>query len=144
MASLALVCGNGTFSSLSVCCTKPSSSSAPRGACLPIISARLLRPVEERYRIFTERHITPERAQELGISRWRRWETGKTHYSWQWQVDEQVYIAKGSLQVTPLNCKDSAWFYAGDLVRFPKWFRGTLQFEGDYEERYRFCAYGDD
>lgn len=59
-------------------------------------------------------------------------------------MDEQVYVVKGSVRVTPEDCEDHAYFYAGDLVRFPKWFNATLSFDEEYEQRYRFLAYGDD
>lgn len=35
-------------------------------------------------------------------------------------------------------------FVAGDLVRYPKWFEADLFFDGPYEEKYRFLAFGDD
>ncbi|CAA6659200.1 unnamed protein product [Spirodela intermedia] len=35
-------------------------------------------------------------------------------------------------------------FVEGDLIRYPKWFEADLFFDGPYEERYRFRAYGDD
>ena len=100
--------------------------------------------MEELYRIFVEKNVTKERVSELGVERWRKWESGnKSSYDWCWKVDEQVYIAKGCLRVTPHDCPDNTHFYAGDVVRFPKWFSATLETIGDYEQRYRFLAYGE-
>ncbi|MCO5548562.1 hypothetical protein L7F22_002022 [Adiantum nelumboides] len=111
--------------------------------CVRVVYARDRPSVEKLYRIYVERNITKERAEELGVQRWRRWESGKSEHDFGWQADEQVYITKGFLQVKPLECPDSAYFYAGDLVRFPKWFQATLFIEKDYEHRYRFLAYGE-
>ena len=105
---------------------------------------RPLRPVEERFRIQVERNVDEARLQELGVKRWSKWESDKCAYNHEWKVDEQVYIVKGSVRVTPEDCDDCAYFFAGDLVRFPKWFAATLSFAGEYEQRYRFLAYGDD
>lgn len=81
------------------------------------------------------------------MENWSKWESGKCKLYWEWQVDQQVYIVKGSVRVVPNGCDnedDGAWFYAGDLVRYPKWLEASLYFQGPYEERYRFLAYGDD
>ena len=100
--------------------------------------------MEDLYRIYVEKNVTKERLAELGVERWRRWESGnKSIHDWDWKVDEQVYITKGCLKVTPHGCPDSAHFYAGDVVRFPKWFSATLAIDGEYEQRYRFLAYGE-
>jgi uncharacterized cupin superfamily protein len=105
---------------------------------------RPLRPVEERFRIQVERNVDEARLKELGVKRWSKWESDLCAYEHEWKVDEQVYIVKGSVCVVPEDCEDCTYFYAGDLVRFPKWFCATLSFEGEYEQRYRFLAYGDD
>ena len=117
----------------------------PKNPHLTITSVgRPLKPVEERFKIQSEKKISKERLEELNVKRWSKWECDRCIYTWEWKVDEQVYIVKGAVQVTPEGCKDSAWFYAGDLVRFPKWFSAHLCFDGEYEQRYRFLAYGDD
>lgn len=105
---------------------------------------RPLRPVEERFQLQVERNVDEARLQELNVKRWCKWESDVCAYDHEWQVDEQVYIVKGCVRVTPEDCEDCTYFYAGDLVRFPKWFSATLNFEGEYEQRYRFLAYGDD
>lgn len=66
---------------------------------------------------------------------------------WDWHVDQQVYVVKGEVRVVPEGMKDGERFMRfveGDLVRYPKWFEADLFFNGEYEEKYRFLAYGDD
>lgn len=122
---------------------KPMVGSRRRGAVVTC-NVRPLRPVEERFRIQVERNVDEARLKELGVQRWSKWESSLCAYEHEWKVDEQVYIVKGSVKVTPEDCDDCAYFYAGDLVRFPKWFCATLSFDGEFEQRYRFLAYGDD
>lgn len=100
--------------------------------------------MEERFRIQVERNVDEARLKELGVHRWSKWEADVCAYEHDWKVDEQVYIVKGSVQVIPEDCEDCAYFYAGDLVRFPKWLSAILSFDEEYEQRYRFLAYGDD
>ncbi|KAL3690941.1 hypothetical protein R1sor_004592 [Riccia sorocarpa] len=108
------------------------------------VYARIKRPVEERFCIQHEKNATPERLKELGVERWSTWECGPcVTYRHEWQVDELIYISKGSVMVTPADCEDDAYFYQGDLVRFPKWLVADLTFDEDYEQRYKFLAYGD-
>uniref|UniRef100_A0A0C9RQ77 TSA: Wollemia nobilis Ref_Wollemi_Transcript_3279_734 transcribed RNA sequence n=1 Tax=Wollemia nobilis TaxID=56998 RepID=A0A0C9RQ77_9CONI len=109
-----------------------------------LATAKIRRPVEELYNIACERNVTDDRLNQLGVQRWSRWESGKCKLYWEWQVDQQVYIVKGSVRVVPKGSENEAWFYAGDLVRYPKWFEASLYFQGPYEERYRFLAYGDE
>ncbi|KAL2613955.1 hypothetical protein R1flu_025647 [Riccia fluitans] len=119
------------------------NSGTARGGSLCVF-ARIKRPVEERYGIQHEKNVTAERLKELGVERWSTWECGpNVTYRHEWQVDELVYISKGSVMVTPADCDDDAYFYQGDIVRFPKWLVADLTFDEDYEQRYRFLAYGD-
>lgn len=105
---------------------------------------RPLRPVVERFKIHHEQNVSDERLKELGVSRWSKWECGPgVTYAWHWKVDELVYISKGSVEVVPDGCTDGAFFYAGDIVRFPKWFVASMTFDEDYEQYYKFMAYGD-
>lgn len=108
------------------------------------VTARIKKPVEELYNIRLERNVEEKRLEELGVKRWSRWESGKCKLKWEWHVDQLVYISKGCVRVVPRDCKDEAWFYEGDLVRYPKWLEAALYFQGPYEECYRFLAYGDD
>lgn len=75
---------------------------------------------------------------------WSMWKTGKCKLPWDWQVDQLVYIEEGEVRVVPEGSKQYMRFVAGDLVRYPKWFEADLWFNGPYQERYSFRAYGDD
>ncbi|XP_077234875.1 uncharacterized protein LOC143877040 [Tasmannia lanceolata] len=108
------------------------------------IAARLEKPLEELYNVRVERCVSPERLEELGVSRWSMWKTGKCRLPWDWHVDQQVYVVEGEVRVVPEGSERFMRFVAGDLVRYPKWFEADLFFNGPYEERYRFRAYGDD
>ncbi|XP_031502848.1 uncharacterized protein LOC116265967 [Nymphaea colorata] len=108
------------------------------------VSARYKKPLEELYNVRVERKASEERLEELGVSRWSIWKTGKCKLPWDWHVDQQVYITEGSVKVFPEGCKECMVFNAGDLVRYPKWFEADLLFDGPYQEHYRFRAYGDD
>lgn len=110
------------------------------------IWARFERPLEEVYRVRVERGVSKERLEELGVSRWSVWKTGRCRLPWDWHVDQQVYVVSGEVRVVPDGGDGSRFmrFVAGDLVRYPKWFEADLFFDGPYEERYRFRAYGDD
>lgn len=111
---------------------------------LDVEPKRPLRPVVERFNIHHEKSVSEERLKELGVSRWSTWECGPgVSIFWEWKAEELVYISKGSVEVVPDGCYDAAIFYAGDLVRFPKWFEATMTFEEDYEQSYKFFAYGD-
>ncbi|KAG0554975.1 hypothetical protein KC19_12G134300 [Ceratodon purpureus] len=123
---------------------KRGAGARRRGGAVVTCYARPLRPVEERFRIQVERNVDEARLKELAVQRWSKWESDVSAFDHEWKVDEQVYVVRGSVKVTPEDCQDSAYFYAGDLVRFPKWFCATLSFDGEYEQRYRFLAYGDD
>lgn len=129
---------------------KPPSSAADgafrRGRRASPISARFERPLEEIYGVRVERGVSAERLAALGVERWSTWKTGKSQLPWDWQVDQQVYIVEGEVRVVPEGSPGHRHmrFVAGDLVRYPKWFEADLFFNGPYEERYRFRAYGDD
>ncbi|PKU77246.1 uncharacterized protein LOC110109318 [Dendrobium catenatum] len=111
------------------------------------IYARFERPLEEIYNVRVERGVSKEMLANLGVERWSTWKTGKCRFPWDWHVDQQVYVVSGEVRVVPVGAKSGERymrFVAGDLVRYPKWFEADLFFDGPYEERYRFRAYGDD
>ncbi|KAK4749771.1 hypothetical protein SAY87_027220 [Trapa incisa] len=105
---------------------------------------RVEKPLEELYNVRVERKVSQQRLEELGVSRWSVWKTGKCRLPWDWQVDQLVYIEEGEVRVVPEGSKRYMQFLAGDLVRYPKWFEADLYFNGLYQERYSFRAYGDD
>ncbi|XP_054819486.1 uncharacterized protein LOC129318635 [Prosopis cineraria] len=105
---------------------------------------RVEKPLEELYKVRVERNVSAERLAELGVSKWSVWKTGKCRLPWDWQVDQLVYIEEGEVRVVPEGSKKFMQFMAGDLVRYPKWFEADLWFNGPYQERYSFRAYGDD
>ncbi|KAF7827384.1 hypothetical protein G2W53_018548 [Senna tora] len=105
---------------------------------------RIEKPLEELYKVKVERNVSAERLAELGVSRWSVWKTGKCRLPWDWQVDQLVYIEEGEVRVVPEGSQRFMQFVAGDLVRYPKWFEADLWFNGPYQERYSFRAYGDD
>ncbi|KAF3443430.1 hypothetical protein FNV43_RR13112 [Rhamnella rubrinervis] len=109
-----------------------------------IKAMRIDKPLEELYNVKVERKVSTERLAELGVSRWSTWKTGKCKLPWDWQVDQLVYIEEGEVRVVPEGSKRYMSFVAGDLVRYPKWFEADLFFNGPYQERYSFRAYGDD
>ncbi|WCJ37514.1 plastid transcriptionally active 18 [Euphorbia peplus] len=100
--------------------------------------------LEELYNVKVERKVSPKRLQELGVSRWSVWKTGKCKLPWDWQVDQLVYIEEGEVRVVPEGSERYMQFLAGDLVRYPKWLEADLFFNAPYQERYSFRAYGDD
>ncbi|KAK2649111.1 hypothetical protein Ddye_016600 [Dipteronia dyeriana] len=112
--------------------------------CHGIKVMQVEKPLEELYNVKVERKVSPERLKELGVSRWSVWKTGKSKLPWDWQVDQLVYIEEGEVRVVPEGSQRFMHFMAGDLVRYPKWFEADLWFNGPYQERYRFRAYGDD
>ncbi|CAA7395518.1 unnamed protein product [Spirodela intermedia] len=113
------------------------------------MEAKLGRPLEEIYNVRVERGVSKQRLEELGVERWSTWRTGKCLLPWDWHVDQQVYVVKGEVRVVPeggaaFGGQRYMRFVEGDLIRYPKWFEADLFFDGPYEERYRFRAYGDD
>ncbi|CAL9158896.1 unnamed protein product [Musa hybrid cultivar] len=125
----------------------PLSSSASSSGTVGIYS-RFERPLEDVYNVRVERRLSRERLAELGVDRWSVWKTGgRCRLPWDWHVDQQVYVVSGEVRVVPEGAKSGERFMrfvAGDLVRYPKWFEADLFFDGPYEERYRFLAYGDE
>ncbi|XP_056171198.1 uncharacterized protein LOC115679960 [Syzygium oleosum] len=109
-----------------------------------IRAMRIEKPLEELYNVRVERKVSKERLKELGVSRWSVWKTGKCRLPWDWQVDQLVYVEEGEVRVVPEGSQHYMQFLAGDLVRYPKWFEADLYFNGPYQERYSFRAYGDD
>ncbi|CAL5403419.1 unnamed protein product [Camellia sinensis] len=117
--------------------------STPRkGHCIKAMTVE--KPLEELYNVRVERNVSPERLVELGVSKWSMWKTGKCKLPWDWHVDQLVYIEEGEVRVVPEGSERFMQFMAGDLVRYPKWFEADLFFNGFYQERYSFRAYGDD
>uniref|UniRef100_A0A2P2P2P3 Uncharacterized protein LOC105141641 n=1 Tax=Rhizophora mucronata TaxID=61149 RepID=A0A2P2P2P3_RHIMU len=112
--------------------------------CQGIKAMHVEKPLEELYNVRVERKVSPERLAQLGVSRWSVWKTGKCKLPWDWQVDQLVYIEEGEVRVVPEGSQRYMSFVAGDLVRYPKWFEADLFFNGPYQERYSFRAYGDD
>lgn len=111
------------------------------------ISAKFDRSLEEIYNVRVERGVSSDRLEELGVGRWSTWRTGTCRLPWDWHVDQQVYVVSGEVRLVPegAKCGDRFMrFVAGDLVRYPKWLEADLFFNGPYEEKYRFLAYGDD
>lgn len=159
---MAAAAGTGTF--IATACLRPSSVSFSSqlssrsllpspyhfrcpGRNLLRVAASLDRPLEDIYNVRIERGVSRERLEELGVDRWSVWKTGKCRLPWDWHVDQQVYVVSGEVRVVPEGAKSGERhmrFVAGDLVRYPKWFEADLYFNGPYEERYRFRAYGDD
>lgn len=126
----------------SVNCRKSSAASRLRYGGIKALQVE--KPLEELYNVKVERKVSLERLTELGVSRWSMWKTGKAKLPWDWQVDQLVYIEEGEVRVVPDGSKRFMQFVAGDLVRYPKWFEADLFFNGPYQERYSFRAYGDD
>ncbi|XP_015881168.3 uncharacterized protein LOC107417119 [Ziziphus jujuba] len=143
---MAKVLVSSTFSSFSVNRSKSDhrNSRATNGVSYGIKALRIEKPLEELYNVRVERKASPERLAELGVSRWSIWKTGKGQLPWDWQVDQLVYIEEGEVRVVPEGSKRFMSFVAGDLVQYPKWFEADLFFNGPYQERYSFRAYGDD
>ncbi|KAG8072665.1 hypothetical protein GUJ93_ZPchr0006g45826 [Zizania palustris] len=108
------------------------------------------RPLEEVYKVRVERGAAAQARVEAlrAMETWSSWRTwGRCRMPWDWQVDQLVYIVSGEVRVLPAEAttgEEFMHFAAGDLVRDPKWFEADLHFDGPYEERYRFLAYGDD
>ncbi|KAJ0051636.1 hypothetical protein Pint_01979 [Pistacia integerrima] len=122
-------------------CTKFNNKN---GQCHGIKAMRVEKSLEELYNVKVEHQVSPDRLKELGVSRWSMWKTGKCKLPWDWQVDQLVYIEEGEVRVVPEGSRRFMQFLAGDLVRYPKWFEADLFFNGPYQERYSFRAYGDD
>ncbi|GLT28326.1 hypothetical protein SLA2020_032680 [Shorea laevis] len=120
------------------------TSNGITGASHGVKAMRVDKPLEELYNVRVERKVSPERLAELGVSRWSVWKTGKCKLPWDWQVDQLVYIEEGEVRVVPEGSERFMQIVAGDLVRYPKWFEADLFFNGPYQERYSFRAYGDD
>jgi hypothetical protein len=105
-------------------------------------------PLESVYKVRVERDATAAaRVEALRVMEtWSSWRTGgRCRMPWDWQVDQLVYIVSGEVRVIPAGAVHGdhfMHFVAGDLVRYPRWFEADLHFEGPYEERYRFLAYG--
>ncbi|XP_058770340.1 uncharacterized protein LOC131643983 [Vicia villosa] len=121
---------------------RKSGNSSIRRCCVKAM--KIEKSLEELYNVKVERKVSPERLAQLGVSRWSVWKTGKCQYPWDWQVDQLVFIEEGEVRVVPEGSKRFMQFVAGDLVRYPKWFEADLWFNGPYQERYSFRAYGDD
>ncbi|GAB2274933.1 hypothetical protein Dimus_009702 [Dionaea muscipula] len=133
--------GNGTTRVY----TKSTRAVSVRRTPTPSIKAMgMEKPLEELYNVRVEKKVSPERLAELCVSRWSVWKTGKCRLPWDWQADQLVYIEEGEVRVVPEGSQRYMRFEAGDLVRYPKWFEADLWFNGFYQERYSFRAYGDD
>ncbi|KAL1348093.1 hypothetical protein HN51_024075 [Arachis hypogaea] len=120
------------------------SGNSSTGRRCSIKAMRIEKSLEELYNVKVERKVSSERLAQLGVSKWSVWKTGKCKLPWDWQVDQLVYIEEGEVRVVPEGSKRFMQFVAGDLVRYPKWFEADLWFNGPYQERYSFRAYGDD
>ncbi|KAL2921978.1 Arginine N-succinyltransferase [Bienertia sinuspersici] len=114
------------------------------GRASRVKAMRVEKSLEELYNVRVERKVSQERLKELGVTKWSMWKTGKCKLPWDWHVDQLVYIEEGEVRVVPEGSKQYMSFKAGDLVRYPKWFEADLWFNGFYQERYSFRAYGDD
>lgn len=108
------------------------------------------RPLEEVYKVRVERGAAAQaRVEALRVMEtWSSWRTGgRCCMPWDWQVDQLVYVVSGEVRVLPSGASSGEEYMhlvAGDLVRYPKWLEADLHFDGPYEERYRFLAYGDE
>ncbi|ONK55558.1 uncharacterized protein A4U43_UnF1650 [Asparagus officinalis] len=125
----------------------PIQTQNPPKTNLLRIRSQFHRPLEEIYNVRVERGVSKDRLKDLGVGRWSTWRTGKCQLPWDWHVDQLVYVVSGEVRVVPEGAKTGEnymRFVAGDLVRYPKWFEADLFFDGPYEEKYRFLAYGDD
>ncbi|KDP30790.1 hypothetical protein JCGZ_13733 [Jatropha curcas] len=145
MATVGMIAAQ-TFGSFSVNQSNRACSKFRNGKrqCPGIKAMRAEKSLEELYNVKVEREVSPERLAKLGVSRWSVWKTGKCKLPWDWQVDQLVYIEEGEVRVVPEGSECYMRFVAGDLVRYPKWLEADLFFNGPYQERYSFRAYGDD
>ncbi|CAD6212225.1 unnamed protein product [Miscanthus lutarioriparius] len=125
---------------------RAAEAAAPAGGG----GALLGRPLEDVYKVRVERgEVARAWVEALRVmATWSSWRTGgRCRMPWDWQVDQLVYVVSGEVKVIPAGAvhgDDYMHFVAGDLVRYPRWFEADLYFDGPYEERYRFLAYGDD
>ncbi|XP_010556986.1 PREDICTED: uncharacterized protein LOC104826139 [Tarenaya hassleriana] len=135
-----------TIPSLHSCFTKPTRTDNPLRTRARAMTTcmQMEKPLEELYNVRVERKVTKRRLEELEVSKWSVWKTGKCRLPWDWQVDQLVYIEEGEVRVVPEGSKKYMRFLAGDLVHYPKWFEADLFFNAPYRERYSFRAYGDD
>ncbi|XP_047045014.1 uncharacterized protein LOC124649413 [Lolium rigidum] len=133
-------------------CRLAAAAAAAAVSAAPAEDGRVLgrRPVEDVYKVRVVRGAAAqERVEALRVMEtWSVWRTGgRCRLPWDWQVDQLVYIVAGEVRVLPAGAttgEEYMHFVAGDLVRYPKWMEADLHFDGPYEERYRFLAYGDD
>lgn len=144
MTSLTMNPTWSSFSAIKSRKEKMKSFEYPKIRFQGIRAMKTEKPLEELYNVRVERKVSRERIEELGVSGWSIWKTGKCRLPWDWHVDQLVYIEEGEVRVVPEGSKRYMRFVAGDLVRYPKWFEADLFFNDFYQERYRFRAYGDD
>jgi uncharacterized cupin superfamily protein len=88
-------------------------------------------------KIKVERHPSPERLKELGVSGWPVWTKEASEFPWTYDSQEVCYFLEGEVTVT---CEDgeTARVGKGDLVTFPEGMSCTWKVSSPVKKHYRF------
>lgn len=70
-------------------------------------------------KIKQESNPSPERLEELGVTKWPIWTKTASDFPWSYEKTETCFFLEGEVVVTPKN-GEPVTMGKGDLVTFPK------------------------
>ena len=88
-------------------------------------------------RIVVEHTPTPEKLEQLGVTRWPTWSKEVSTFPWTYGDPETAYVLEGEVVVTP-DGGEPVTFGKGDLVFFPAGMSCTWEVRKALRKHYRF------
>ncbi|ADE15870.1 protein of unknown function DUF861 cupin_3 [Nitrosococcus halophilus Nc 4] len=93
--------------------------------------------MSENKNIELERHPSPERLEQLGVTSWPTWECGISTFPWHYDSTEIGYFLEGTVTVTPEG-GEPLQVSQGDLVTFPAGMSCTWEVHHPVKKHYTF------
>lgn len=84
-----------------------------------------------------EHNPSPERLEQLGVSRWPIWKKEVSDFPWTYDEPETCYFLEGQVIVTPVG-GEPVQMGQGDLVTFPAGLSCTWQVLTNVKKHYQF------
>ncbi|MEN8213418.1 MAG: cupin domain-containing protein [Pseudomonadota bacterium] len=93
--------------------------------------------MSDAHEIYCEHNPSPAKLEVIGVYDWPVWKKEASSFPWTYKEQEQCYILKGRVIVTPDGGAPQE-FKRGDLVTFPQGMSCQWEILEDIEKHYQF------
>jgi len=74
---------------------------------------------------------------QMEVTNWPTWEKEVSVFPWEFTTTETAFILEGECVMTPEDGSESTTFTVGDLVVFPKGYKGTWEVKKPLKKHYQ-------